>query len=155
MGTSSDNAMPTFRSSAFLIILLSTVLPSPAKDHLLGPTGIMAQAKGNEFFVQGIDPGSPAEGKLKKGDTIIGAAGKPFSKNARQEFAGAIDQAEASKGNLPLTLKSGQKISLQLQSLGSYSKTAPWNCQKTDAIISRIADQMVESKYARPQNMLA
>lgn len=149
------NAMPTFRSLAFLTILLSASFPTLAKDHLLGPTGIMTQAKGNEFLVQGIDPGSPAEEKLKKGDTIIGAAGKPFSKNARQEFAGAIDQAEASKGNLPLTLKGGQKISLQLQSLGSYSKTAPWNCQKTDAIITRIADQMVESKYARPRNMSA
>lgn len=147
--------MPTFRSLTFLTILLSTGLPSLAKEHLLGPTGIMAQAKGNEFFVQGIDPGSPAEGKLKKGDTIIGAAGKPFSKNARQEFAGAIDQGVASKGTLPLTLKGGRKISLQLQSLGSYSKTAPWNCQKTDAIITRIADQMLESKYARPRNMSA
>ena len=155
MSASSDKAMPTLRSFAFLTILLSTGLPSLAKEHLLGPTGIMAQAKGNQLLVQSIDPESPAEGKLKKGDIITGAAGKPFSKNARQEFARAIDQAEASKGILPLTLKGGRKISLKLQSLGSYSKTAPWNCQKTDAIITRIADQMLESKYARPRNMSA
>jgi hypothetical protein len=146
MGSSSDKAMPTLRYFAFLTILLSASFPALAKDHLLGPTGIMAQAKGNQLPVQSIDPGSPADGKLKKGDTITGAAGKPLSKNARQEFAQAIDQAEASKGTLPLTLKGGRKISLQLQSLGSYSKTAPWNCQKTDAIITRIADQMLESK---------
>ena len=61
-------------------------------------------------------------------------------------MATAIDRAEATKGKLPLTLKEGRKVSLQLRPLGPYSKTAPWNCKKTDAIITRVADQMLETK---------
>lgn len=135
-------------------ISFSSPSPSFAKDHLLGPTGIMAQGKGKELVVKNIDAGSPAEGRVKKGDTIIGAGGKPFSNNARRELAFAIDDAERSesKGVLSLTLKGGQEITLQLQALGTYSDTAPWNCPKTDAIVTRIADQMIESgSYAKGQ----
>ncbi|MDB4646638.1 hypothetical protein OAL53_04150 [Akkermansiaceae bacterium] len=32
-------------------LALSSALPTFARDHLLGPTGILAQAVGNEFRV--------------------------------------------------------------------------------------------------------
>ena len=101
--------MSTFRSLASLTILFSTVLPSPAKNHLLEPTGIMAQAKGNEFLVQGIDPGSPAEGKLKKGDTIIGAAGKPFSKMPVRNLPGQSIRPRPPKALFPSHSKADEK----------------------------------------------
>ena len=127
-------------------LALSNALPTFARDHLLGPTGILAQAAGTEFRIQRIETGSPVDGILKKGDIITGTDGKAFTKNARQEMAAAIDRAEATKGNLPLTLKEGRKVSLQLRPLGPYSETAPWDCKKTDAIITRVADQMLETK---------
>lgn len=110
----------------------------------------MAQGSKNTFNVQSVDKGSPADGKIKKGDVIIGANGVKFSKHARQELAAAIDIAESGKGVLSLMMKDGQKTDLQLQGLGSYSNTAPWDCKKTSAIVTRIADQMVRTKsYAK------
>jgi len=128
-------------------VALSATLQGAARDHLIGPTGIMAQASGNELRVQGVDAGSPADGSLKKGDVVIGVGGKAFSGDVRQEIAAAIDHAESrtAKGVLPLTLKGGREVSLQLRVLGTYSDTAPWDCEKTNAIVTRIADQMVES----------
>jgi hypothetical protein len=85
---------------------------------------------------------------VKKGDVIVGIGGKSFAGDVRQEFAAAIDQAESAsaKGALPLTLKEGAEATLKLRILGSYSDTAPWNCNKTDAIVTRIADRMERTK---------
>ena len=132
-----------------MAVSLSTSLQArPQKNHFVGPTGIMAVNGKNELQVQSVEKGSPADGKLKKGDVIVGVGGKQFSGDVRQEIAAAIDHAESksARGALSLTLKGGKKVSLQLKVLGSYSKTAPWDCKKTDAIITRIADRMVESK---------
>lgn len=129
-------------------MVLSAALQAAPRDHLLGPTGIMAKVAGKELQVQSVEAGSPADGKLKKGDVIVAVAGKPFAGVVRQEIAAAIDHAEskAAKGVLSLNLKGGGKVELKLQVLGSYSDTAPWDCKKTDAIVTRIADEMVKSK---------
>lgn len=127
---------------------LSTLQARPRKNHLVGPTGIMAVNGKNELSVDSVAKESPADGKLKKGDVIVAVNGKNLSGDVRQQMAAAIDQAESKsgKGAFTLTLKGGKKVKLQLPVLGSYSKTAPWNCKKTDAIVTRIADQMVKSK---------
>ena len=115
----------------------------------LGPTGIIAALNddGDNFYVESIEKGGPAEGKLNKGEIIIGVNGKKFSKHVRKEFAAAIDASEttAMKGKLSLTLKNANKngdktVSLQLQVLGSYSATAPYKCPKTDKIITNLAE---------------
>ncbi|MGB1130123.1 MAG: DUF6288 domain-containing protein, partial [Haloferula sp.] len=120
----------------------------PSKNHLVGPTGIMAVSGAAELEVQSVEEGSPADGKLKKGDVIVGANGKDFSGDVRQQIAAAIEHAESpsAKGVLTLALKGGGAVDLQLQVLGSHARTAPWDCRKTDAIVTRIADQMVASK---------
>ena len=127
-------------------IINHSALAAKNSSHQLGPTGIIAQGSKNLFSVQSVDKGSPADGKIKKGDVIVGANGTKFNQHARQELAAAIDTAESGKGVLSLTLKDGKKVDLQLQALGSYSKTAPWHCKKTNAIVTRIADQMVKTK---------
>ncbi|MFK7852361.1 MAG: DUF6288 domain-containing protein [Akkermansiaceae bacterium] len=130
----------------FALFAISGNLSAKTSEHLIGPTGLMAQVSKNDIKVNSVGAGSPAEGKLKKGDVIVGVGGNKFSGDARQQMAAAIDKAEASSGDLSLTLKGNKQVTLKLQSLGSYSNTAPWDCEKTDKIVTQIADQMLESK---------
>ena len=65
--------------------------------------------------------------------------------DVRRELALAIDAAESEKGRLTLTLKGDKTVDLELTVLGRYSKTAPYNCPKSDAIITRAADFLVSS----------
>mgnify|MGYP006284430407 FL=1 len=144
---------------SFVQILVSTVLVTvitgfyakDAKAHQLGPTGLQGKTSAKNITITKVAEGSPADGKLEKGDVIVGAGKTRFQSNARREIAAAIDQAETEKaqGILPLTLKDGKTVDLQLKVLGSYSDTAPYDCPKTDAIIKRAADHLVETgKYA-------
>jgi hypothetical protein len=125
------------------------------KEHHIGPTGIKGVTSATNIKVVKVEAGSPADGKLKAGDVIIGVGSVMFKKNARREMADLIDQAETrmARGIMPLTLKDGRKVNLQLKVLGSYSDTAPYNCTKTDAIITQTADYLVKSKKFGRGNM--
>lgn len=118
------------------------------KEHHLGPTGLFGVTSPTSIKVTKVQPGSPAEGKVKVGDVIVGAGGAAFRTHTRPELADAIDQAEtaAARGVLKLRLKGGKQVALQLKVLGSYSPTAPLNCPKTDAIITQAADCLVKSR---------
>jgi len=118
------------------------------KEHHLGPTGLRGITSPTGIKITKVEPGSPADGKIKVGDVIVGAGAAVFKKNTRRQLADAIDQAETekAKGVLTLTLKGGKKVGLQLKVLGSYSDTAPHNCPKTDAIIAQTADYLVKSR---------
>ncbi|HEX5789543.1 MAG TPA: DUF6288 domain-containing protein, partial [Luteolibacter sp.] len=122
------------------------------ESHLLGPTGIMGETSKNAIKVTKIDKGSPADGMLKAGDIIVAAGGKNFQSNARLEIAAAIDAAEGEQagGKLKLTLKDKREVELPLQVLGTYSATAPYDCAKTNLIVSRIAERMIKDRnYAK------
>ena len=125
------------------------------KEHHIGPTGVFGVTSPTHIKVVKVQAGSPADGKVKPGDVIIGAGAITFEKNARREMADAIDLAETekAKGILTLTLKGGRKVDLQLKVLGSYSATAPYNCPKTDAIITQTADYLVKTKKFGRGNM--
>lgn len=118
------------------------------KEHHLGPTGLFGVTSPSDIKITKVEPGSPADGKIQVGDVIVGAGGTRFKENTRPVLADAIDQAETeqSKGILTLDLNDGRKVELQLKVLGSYSGTAPYNCSKTDAIITQAADCLVKSK---------
>lgn len=118
------------------------------KEHHLGPTGMFGVTSATEIKITKIEDGSPADGALKVGDVITGAGGVLFKDRTRQQLAAAIDRAESeeAKGILSFQLKDGRKINLQLEVLGRHSKTAPFKCPKTDAVIERAADALVKSK---------
>ncbi|MDB4422487.1 PDZ domain-containing protein [Akkermansiaceae bacterium] len=122
------------------------------KERHLGPTGLFGVTSPTEIKITKVTPGSPADGKIKVGDILVGANGASFQNATRKQLAAAIDYAESKEGDgqLVLVLKSQDPVILQLPVLGSYSRTAPFNCPKTDAIISRTADTLVKSgKYGR------
>jgi hypothetical protein len=118
------------------------------KEHHLGPTGLFGITSPTDIKITKVQPGSPADGKIKVDDVIVAAGGIPFKDDTRPRLAAAIDQAETAqaKGILTLTLKDGAKVDLQLKVLGSYSDTAPYQCPKTDAIITRTADHLVAAQ---------
>ncbi len=162
--------------------------PAPGDVCHYGPTGFFAKRYSDHLVVDVIEKGSPADGKLQKGDIIVAVNGQPITLDAYNHFTEAVDKAESKegRGELKLTIKrpaaadpgaeardagkGGDKgdgkdsspltpdtrhlppvsITLQLKILGSYSKTAPVNCKKTDALITQSADYIVEHKtYGR------
>ena len=117
------------------------------KEHHLGPTGLFGITSPTDIKITQVEKGSPAYGKLKVDDVIVAVGGIPFKDNTRPQRAAAIDQAETeeAKGILTVTLKDNTKVDLQLKMLGTYSDTAPYNCPKTDAIITQTAEVLAKS----------
>jgi len=144
------------RSSGAAVILIAGVLAAGAAhargaaEHQLGPTGLIGTISKTTVKVTKVEKGSPADGKVKVGDEIIGAGESNFKKNVRHEMADAIDEAEKEEagGRLTLTLKGGKKVTLKLEVLGSYSDTAPYDCPKSEKIIARAAEYLVKSGRA-------
>lgn len=115
------------------------------KERHLGPTGLYGVTSPKDIKIVKVEPGSPADGKLKVGDVLIAAGGTPFKEQTRKQLAQAIDLAEAT-GKLTLTRADGKTVDLELPVLGTYSETAPFDCPKTDKIITRAADHIVTSR---------
>lgn len=130
-------------------------LEKPGRNYAaLGPTGAHGYIwalrgpltrDARMILVKDVDKGSPAEGVLKAGDVILGTDGKRFAADVRKGLAKAITEAETKEnaGKLALLIwRSGkeQSATLKLPVLGSYSKTAPGNCKKTEAIIQAACD---------------
>ncbi len=118
-----------------------------SSEQLFGPTGIIGDAGKTSITVQASQKGSPAEGKLKKGDVIIGLGKAKFS-NVKRDMVKAIDEAETVKagGKMTLMLKGNKTVEITLPVLGSYSATAPYQCAKTDKIITMTADSLLMNK---------
>ena len=147
----SHQRTPVIPALACLCVLLSGGVRAQHfeyKEHHLGPTGLFGETSPQDIQITKVQPGSPADGKIQVGDVIVAAGGLPFKDDTRPRLADAIDQAETdkAKGVLALTLKDGRKVDLQLKVLGSYSDTAPYNCPKTEAIITQTADSIVKTR---------
>jgi hypothetical protein len=130
--------------------------PKPGGLYHYGPTGFFAKRYPDHLVVDLVEKGSPADGKLQVGDTILAVDGKPITGNVFELFTTSIDRAESKQGGGILKLKIKRPgaegapdkkidVALQLKVLGSYSTTAPVNCPKTNAIITQTADYLVKT----------
>ncbi len=124
----------------------------------LGPTGMRGwvyhvnqgqrradTSESRQIQVTAVDNGSPAHGVLAPNDVILGADGTgaapaPFSADARKSLALAIADAEARS---PATLRllrwrSGttSTVEITLRTMGAYSDTAPYDCPKSEQILT-------------------
>jgi len=136
--------MHRFLLSSLLLTASASAIVEHKERHL-GPTGMFGVTSPKDIAIVKVEPGSPADGLIKPGDIITAAGGIPFKDQTRQQLAAAIDKAEAT-GKLTLTRKDGSTVNLKIPILGSYADTAPYKCQKTDLIITRAADFIIESK---------
>lgn len=134
-------------------------------DWQLGPTGmngwIFSQRPDNgatrdarQIMVTYIDKETPADGKMKLKDVIIGVDGKKFAEDARKAVAKAIVEAEKKKNQGKLNLliwRNGQEldVTLHLKVLPDPSPTAPYTCAKTDAIVNAACD-FLKGKELKP-----
>jgi hypothetical protein len=130
-----------------LTLLLTTIAHAfvEHKERHLGPTGLFGVTSPKDIKIVKVEPGSPADGKIKPGEIFTAAGGIPFKDKTRQQLAAAIDMAEAT-GKLTLTRKDGSTIELALPVLGTYADTAPFNCPKTNLIITRASDSIIANK---------
>ncbi|MDP6525364.1 MAG: DUF6288 domain-containing protein [Kiritimatiellia bacterium] len=135
-------------------------------DWNLGATGARGwlHAKFADFYharqiyITKVHEGSPADGVLQEGDVILGIDNKPFSSDARKAFGKALTQAETREAGGRLRLlrwragpstKLGagkaETVTIQLDVLGSYSKTTPWDCEKSQKILDRACAYLVKN----------
>lgn len=114
----------------------------------LGPTGMRGWIhnswgmtdKATQILVTRVEENSPAHGKMKVADVILGVDGKRFTENTRVTYARAIGKAESTeqKGIMPLLVwRDGKEftVNLQLKVMGRYSDTAPYDCAKSARIL--------------------
>ncbi|MGA0058158.1 MAG: DUF6288 domain-containing protein [Planctomycetota bacterium] len=115
-------------------------------DWNLGPTGARgwmwgwkrATTDARQILITRVANGSPADGLLEVGDVVLGLAGEPFTADARQALGAAITAAEATDGRLELLRwRDGQRdtVTLRLPRLGAYADSAPFDCEKSRAIL--------------------
>jgi len=113
----------------------------------IGVTGVMVRVyRGVTIKVEKTVPGSPADGKFKKGEIITGINGVSLKgKNPFVTLGTALTNAEATNGQMIFDVasadgKSKRRQTVRIPVLGSYSKTWPLNCNKSKKIIEQAAE---------------
>jgi hypothetical protein len=124
----------------------------------LGPTGARAVLTERTFVVRYLFKGSPGDGRLRPGDVILGAFGKPFSSHTFggephgyegpiMDLGEAIERAEGKDGRLPLTVVRGSEtleVALALEPIGTFAPTFPLQCRKSELLRSRALKYLTE-----------
>lgn len=108
-----------------------------------------------QILVTHVGAASPADGVVMVDDVILGVDGKPFTDDARKTIARAIQQAETEARGGVLKLKvwragEVQDIELKLAVMGTYSDTAPYNCEKSKRILEA-AIKVLEKETIAPK----
>lgn len=126
-------------------------VPGDSITTNLGPTGLRGwvyhvsdnSAESRQIQITAVAAGSPAAGLMEAGDVILGASGTGtdpvnFTADARKSLANAINDAEARD---PATLKLIRwragvtgTVAIPLQTMGTYSATAPYHWPKSALI---------------------
>ncbi|MFT6792537.1 MAG: hypothetical protein ACJAR1_000519 [Rubritalea sp.] len=113
-----------------------------------GPVGMGLDLIKPTFTIQirNIEEGSPAAltGKLKKGQIIESINGEKLADiDPRMQLAQIIGKAEASDGILKFDIKGeNEPVIVKLPVLGTYSKTWPLDCPKSEKIIYHFAEYL-------------
>lgn len=133
-------------------------------DWNLGATGLrgwmycdkLVTSDARQIAITKVDANSPADGVLAVGDVILGVGGKAFATDPRVEIGQSltIAESEAGGGRLRLTRwreGKSEEVLLHLPVLGTYSSTAPFNCQKSTQILEQgcraLATRMSQEGY--------
>ena len=136
----------------------------------LGPSGMRAVLKSKSFVVKYIFKGSPADGKVKINDEIVGVNGKEFGTHTFggqkdlgiegpiYDFGLAIENSEGSNGELQLMIKRGGSsvnVSIELEKLGTFSSNFPENCEKAKLLHKRALDYLATKPGMGPDGRCA
>lgn len=111
-----------------------------------GPVGVGIELIHPVFTmrIKNVEEGSPAAatGKLKAGQIIETINGQKLADiDPRIQLGQILAKAEASDGVIKFAIKGeAQPVTVKVPVLGSYSKTWPLNCPKSDKIVRQVAD---------------
>ena len=124
-------------------------------DWNLGPTGARGWIWGwklettdaRQILITEVAEGSPADGRLRPGDVLLGLDGEPFQDDPRIELGRAIGAAETRKGKGHLDLLrwrdgKAKSVRLKLEVLGDYAETAPFDCARSERILDAACDHI-------------
>jgi len=122
-----------------------------------GPTGATGWFYEREFVINGVDKGSPADAVLKVCDRIRAVNGRRFrgtefkddENDPRRVLGMGITESEteARGGKLVVTVwrDGGEKdLTITLAVLGTYSKTWPYDCDKSAKILHRACQWLAD-----------
>jgi sialate O-acetylesterase len=115
----------------------------------LGPVGIRVGPFGPNMGVRQVLSTAPAAGKLFEGDIIYSANGTMLGEQAQKVMAAAItwSETEEGKGKLVLGVRRAGKnldnIGIPLAVMGTFSSTAPYDCPKSEKIVSNLEAWLV------------
>jgi len=119
-----------------------------------GPVGIGIELHQPAFVmkVKNVEEGSPAAatGKLAPGQIIETINGQRLADiDPRIQLGNIITRAEASNGVITFVVKEdpngkAEEVIVKIPVLGSYSKTWPLNCPKSDKIVRGFADYLAQ-----------
>ncbi|MEM9019894.1 MAG: DUF6288 domain-containing protein [Planctomycetota bacterium] len=145
-------------------------LPNGSFFLNVGPTGIRAQVTHEHphwFTVRYVFRNSPAAGKVRPGDIIIGANGRvmdvphQFGRRTVRGFNGPmtemaklIEDSQAEEGKLELIVwpdgnRSAQKtVEVQIEPVGRFSRTYPFNCARSDRLMEQLCEWLAK-EYER------
>jgi len=142
----------------------------PAWYLPVGPTGIRSQITTENpqyFTVRYVFKNSPATGKVKIDDIIVGANGimlkRPhsFAKRSQSwdgplvDMAKLIEDSQGKDGKLHLIVwpagkKEAQKtITVQIEAVGRFSPTFPYNCKRTDKLLTDLYNYIANDYYRK------
>jgi hypothetical protein len=120
----------------------------------LGPTGVWAKRHKDCFEVERVDPGSPAHGLIHRYDVVTGVNGSDFPEYPppRMYLGHAIINSEADDGTLVLHVRrAGREImvALQLDPLPDYSTTWPFDCKRTNTLLTNACDYLAREQMPK------
>lgn len=141
----------------------------PGWYYNLGVTGIRAELVADDpkaLVVRYVFPRTPAAGKVQVGDRIVGVNGRAFAHAHRngygmevfggdgpvKELAAALEACTAEKGTGKLKLavrRGGEVVEVELgfsKKLGSYAKTFPKDCDKSDRLRKHLLAYFVQQQ---------
>lgn len=168
--SSQRSLLPFFFLVSVILSLLASVQAGIHPRIPLGPMGAEADltVDSPELVVKSVTAGSPASlAGLLTGDIILGVNGTTFehyvggSSYSGDTLMGgegsprilglAIDQAEGGNGQLTLNVRRGNSdlnLTITLPTVGSFSPTFPYACQKSDALYSAVANRIIATQLA-------
>lgn len=131
---------------------LFSTAPEPEKSvetiGRFGAVGMSIELHQPAFtmWVGGIEPGSPAEatGMFKKGQIIETINGQTLKDiDPRIQLGQILEKAEATDGVIKFAIKDlASPVSVKIPVLGTYSKTWPLDCPKSDKIVRNFAEYL-------------
>jgi hypothetical protein len=116
-----------------------------------GPVGIGVTLKKPLFtmVISNVEKGSPADAtrKLKKGQIIESINGALLKdRDPRVILGDIITKAEATDGVITLKVKDLGDVVVNIPAVGSYSKTWPLDCPKSDKIVRNLAGLLAKQE---------